>query len=1100
MPQAYLHDIPFDTFVKYYLNNETDVDTISSNARYQPVYKGDTTSTVYTAMYLDDKGITHCIKTLKPMPIDVGEIGKQIYNTTSLLTQTGPKMTREAQAIFKKIDRSKKKISLVKKTENAKTAFEDLRSLQTAVYDDDVGLRIDRTVQNNVIYYIPIKDAVSDFFDNLSLYEYYGKIQDKIFYAMSMSIDSGNGGKQQFYVKINEDSSTEGVGYKKIEDVITGIRVVTDQLYQDPDYDNIYYYSVINSKTRKEVGKIYQLEQHNILDYDSQGRAHFIDTYKKEGMTNYDLYFNEDDMPITPIMKYHLYMRNYKSTVASADMDPTSDLSKYSQTNTLYYKDFVDHGEIGYAYNFTETTYGPTVYYEEIIESPEYITNIVPIKDQVVKPTLIKVEQPLVSTIGSAINTSVTNLAEKMLFTASLSTTSVVPTATASTTTVVANGAKQLTAASVRRSTRGLLGAAPAFVKPSSGVVKVDLSNKASTTPARLECALAGTAEDSQFRVLTKTSASSQKAIKEFAELVTERVNYDYTWAQKPATTIRLAKKVLESISHGKLTKTFFSTDEIYKVNLLSTATVELNKALAVTAEAKAITEQDHSLQRIIIEVISNYDDIPQNHVVQAYTNLPDLEQESVGSDEIYRITNEYSEHDNESGTDTIIYEANTLFKAVNNNWEAYKSYSYKFPEGGVKEIPVTLNVMNSISDILSKYKFFQYRNNIYVMELDRPNKQVKVRNIYKYISDCIDEMNTFGENGDGKTTAEIVDTDADTRTVIDTNFTITNDALQTELEKHFTDINNFDDTDVLARIKGVFNAVGYYEKSSIHAMDRVPNNILLDKYKTAFTNVAVNTMINKESNIYSSSVITDKFDMYIYVNSLYQNLIKSLNIQPVENKGGACYDYKSNNSYFGFINYANDLVSFDYIKANTVRASNDRLVRMNDVLTAEEQTSLMHDIENQNYIRRLLNYKQYNLNAEEFNNKYDIELYRRNYKNIAESEKILETYNLDSRETRTYEEQTFGISDLVDKSIRLYTEYLYSDNNSNCKDIEDVDSPTSFNRRSLPLYLQKIHDLHNLFKLTNNDTYQLKHVFSNTDEDMVLFIEALKQKIDRGE
>ena len=1105
MPQTFLHDIPVDTFVKYYLNNEIDADTISSNARYQPVYIEYTTNVIYKYKYRSNENKYYSIQTLSPMPFTIGNIGNLIFNTKGNLLLFAPRLSERGEAVLKTI-----------KGEKSALPADDTLSLDKIISGDnrdnlfDLALTLRyETLETPVkVYYIPIRDAVSDFFNNLSLYEYYGKIGDKSYYSIYLETESG---KKQFYIMNNVDDNIDG--HQKIEDAIQSIKIITDTEYQDPDYNNITYYSVINTRTKREVGKIYKLETYKVLDYDDNDRAHFVDTYKKEGMLNYDVYFKEDEMPISPIMKYHLYMRQYKSVVNSVDTDPASDITKYTKTNTLYYKDFTDHGEIGFAYNTQETTIRPipiatSINIEDFISIDDLIYSFKPINTGI-KDIFNEIRPIKLETI---INNSDTLSAQTMMMTAAVTNTYTIPKTTAATTSITANGAKTTIVNSI-----GRRGAKAAKVVSTSAKTKntvIDLVNPASLSVTMVNKVVSATHDstDSIKTFISKVSGDSTVSkIKDFALNIKEshidfvgHIHNTPTVVHIPVGPISkpIEDVVMNTLTTGCLTNSIFNTNDIYDINILSTATISINKNEEVNDEIKLITKQDNALQYIILSTITN------NINAKSVENYAALGNVEVDADSIYKIQND-------SIDDSTFYPANSLFKPKIQKdendqsvvtWILYNPPTYLLPDSGQKIIEdLPLNTMNVIKDILQKTAFYLYRNNIFVLTVSG-ERSVKVRSIYKYLIDKIEEYNNTGDHGVVST--ETLDTANNKKVISSIDFSIKNSSdLLAKLHKQKNVLNEFGKTDALNKIKTIFNAVNVYEKSSIHTSDRVSENVLLDKYKTAFSNVAVNTLVSKDSNIFSSSVATDKFDMYVYVDSLYRNLIRTLNISPKRNDGGICYDYTADKTYYGFINYDNDMVYFNYTNSelSETRANTEKkldsigVTKKKTVLSKDEQDALMNSITTQNYIKRLLNYKKYNLNAEEFNHRYDVEVYRRNYRNITDSENILETYT-NNITTTTYTEQEFDMSDVVNKFITLYTEYLYSNNNSNNNNKEDVDSPTSFNRKTLPLYIDKIMRYSNIFDLKNNGTYRLKHVFSNTDDDKDVFIESLKQKIKRGE
>ena len=288
----YLHDVPFDLFLKYYLNNENDSDAISTNARYQPIYSESYSNLLYSYTYQ--------------------------YSFVN--------DTNEIESIYFKIN--KLNINLDLSSLN-KFIFHNIENkseiTSNCVLLSEIGDASTISQENILLYKFKIQNEITKAFSNITVFPYFGIINDK--YYPFITKENNTFKSNLLYSLTNEDDSFTN---EELPGIIDTTVINTDLTTQEK------YYSVLNENS-EEIGRIYILEPlytEKISYENNETYYHFLDRY-----TNTEKKFKENELPLSPLMKYHNYMRQYKNKIDDFSLND----------NTLYYYDYNTYFTIGYS-------------------------------------------------------------------------------------------------------------------------------------------------------------------------------------------------------------------------------------------------------------------------------------------------------------------------------------------------------------------------------------------------------------------------------------------------------------------------------------------------------------------------------------------------------------------------------------------------------------------------------------------------------------------------------------------------------------------------------------------------------------------------------
>lgn len=275
MAQASLFDIPFDIFLKYYFNDENRIDAISSNARYQPVMVTLKYDVVYTVIYK--------------------------------LSYTENNNNIEIFYKVKTTDINKNSLTATEMTETYGIVLPEIPDDYTFIAEDD----IQASIVDKVFYDYPVQRSklYIDTGATNTPYKYYAKIQNNEFFNIILDESSNEFYLDYEYGNYLNDAYTAGPALKNYNNM--GLYIDMSKEYDDPDVHCKYY---LVTKNKLELGRVYILSEYK-TEKIIENKHCFLDTY-----SNTEIAFNEDELPLSPAMKYFQYFHNYKENLNIRDI------------------------------------------------------------------------------------------------------------------------------------------------------------------------------------------------------------------------------------------------------------------------------------------------------------------------------------------------------------------------------------------------------------------------------------------------------------------------------------------------------------------------------------------------------------------------------------------------------------------------------------------------------------------------------------------------------------------------------------------------------------------------------------------------------------
>lgn len=300
-------------------------------------------------------------------------------------------------------------------------------------------------------------------------------------------------------------------------------------------------------------------------------------------------------------------------------------------------------------------------------------------------------------------------------------------------------------------------------------------------------------------------------------------------------------------------------------------------------------------------------------------------------------------------------------------------------------------------------------------------------------------------------------------------------------------------------------------------------NSTLENKDRELINIMNTSLIENQLSNTLTVNDTVNKHFMFKYTESLFENLIYTVNIQSKYNAGDLCMDKYSHSHYIGFIPYNRLEVSFiannKYEKIDP--ADNNYYETKPILLSDADREMIKNQVLSKNVLDRIINYKKYPLNAQEIHDIIQKQTLDKIYTNLSDVNKII---NVNTKEEdKKYIERFFDCHNILDKSYNLVTEYLSTISDANHEEqeyvfgtgnnitIDTTDNETinlletsvlneNFYKQKLPLYIEVLSKDTNRLLYTNNHNYNIKHVFNNDSTDKNTFIMLLRTQLGEGD
>ena len=1049
MGKLYLHDIPVNTFIKYYMNNDINSKIINSNSRYIPQYEKFTTNYKYNYVYnigeynysvytVNQPTLLYnndiLIRLFNPdLYYKYKQYENNIYDTSvsysnvefieprlnsnvksKLLSIQDDDELSEFVNDYHTVEVSGNNITYVE-IDNAKYVsyddYEYLKSKNATSGYNCIFNKINDEISDGIVrdeltqlYFIPISNPVSTYLNNVSPYKYFGYIGDKILYALSY--DDAN---DVFYLHFNEKDDIKISLLSAFKDkngvALYMIKTSSENIMFDKA-NNCYYYSVFVNGSDTEIGRIYILPEYNKIIIEN-GKTKYLDRYKNEYV-----YFDSTNQPVSPIVKYHNYMRNYKNNITNNSVADTSDATVYEATNALYFHKYREITTIGYAMSYVRTKTYP-------ISS-----------------------EPILTQLGQSISTIKS--------------------------TPLATSNSVIQPYGLRKTLVDFIGKNENLNIKATSIYYDNVVIDTSSIP-------------------TNNSESVSETNFQVAELK-QYNEYIRSECEKTGKTIPITDHVTSRI------KTAFSNENVHIVRKY--ATYGQDKETLKDTETNPYISQGISIANIV--------------------NLTPAADGSI----------------------TI----NLLNKVMYNKYIKYNKIS-KFL---VIDDTSDKNNKATDTDIINKGYYYYYD----VLKEERESStvsknvgngtyyRIKLIPLGKYLLNFITAQNSEDLHYTHDRCAN------GTRYTYRIYHNIANPTNSNSLQAEF--LTQLATESKLDKIALIFKGMSLYrEESGISAstegtplMPYVPvkfgANTRQKKVYNSVDYLFNSTITNQNKNVNIPLSTKDNFTINEYFTSLFKNLLYVIDDDYHHNPGRLNYDTLTNLNLTGFIDYDRTRTTYDYAESDVF--TNGVYTTPNINISDADARAIEYDINSKHPLDRLFNYKKYTLNAEEINAKFKEKKAQLYKNNIYSSDKIAYT-NL-SKNIKEYNIQNFDISDTVNKCFDLYSEYLYTHNRKWDKekeiynidyspnlslldltnneitsenvssevakimggaskytesDIKKILGEESFYRKDINNYLNKLYDEHNEFVFNNNEEYELRYTFTNTEKDKDVFFELIK-------
>ena len=252
------------------------------------------------------------------------------------------------------------------------------------------------------------------------------------------------------------------------------------------------------------------------------------------------------------------------------------------------------------------------------------------------------------------------------------------------------------------------------------------------------------------------------------------------------------------------------------------------------------------------------------------------------------------------------------------------------------------------------------------------------------------------------------------------TNINISNSNINTTIKDEIIS------TDVkYNELKDLFKKYYLYNNMVLTYGSEVSSVTFFNKLKKEIVN-NLNNIFSSSSEIFNATAITDVTQMYLYIESVSNNLQHLLTNTELENDGTQYYDYDSDANIFGFIPASSLSLSSIVSKIDTP------IISYNEVsvpILKNNEPAIENQVLNENVFHKLFNYKQFSLNAQEINYliKKDNLL---QYKTKTNTNEKVSQVIKSSLTATLYPEKYNDLNNIKNQFIEMYSFYLFSNNN----------------------------------------------------------------------
>ena len=290
-----------------------------------------------------------------------------------------------------------------------------------------------------------------------------------------------------------------------------------------------------------------------------------------------------------------------------------------------------------------------------------------------------------------------------------------------------------------------------------------------------------------------------------------------------------------------------------------------------------------------------------------------------------------------------------------------------------------------------------------------------------------------------------------------------------------------------VSEIKKIFKSQYLYENNLLNLNELVSGTKYSDELRGDFKKV-VKSFFTSNNYIYPISSISKISEMYMYINSLYENIPILLNTSKIENNGINYYSYKYNKNKYGFPSIDELNLCFDY-SINDLNSNSHSSILINSFDIESSSLAAESQVLSKNVFDRLFNYSKFSINQQEIDNLVNLDKLKNIKLNTVSSEKIYE--KADAQTATLYYENNNDLNILIDQFISLYSNYLYDESINSDFYVNDY-------RRH---FIDKINYKYNTMIPNNFDSnYNIRYVFT-TDENINknILLTAMKIKKQEG-
>lgn len=290
-----------------------------------------------------------------------------------------------------------------------------------------------------------------------------------------------------------------------------------------------------------------------------------------------------------------------------------------------------------------------------------------------------------------------------------------------------------------------------------------------------------------------------------------------------------------------------------------------------------------------------------------------------------------------------------------------------------------------------------------------------------------------------------------------------------------------------VSEIKKIFKSQYLYENNLLNLNELVSGTKYSDELREDFKKV-VKSFFTSNNYIYPISSISKISEMYMYINSLYENIPILLNTSKIENDGINYYSYKDNKNKYGFPSIDELNLCFDYAITD-INSNSHSSILTNSFDIESSSLAAESQVLSKNVFDRLFNYSKFSINQQEIDNLVNLDKLKNIKLNTVSSEKIYE--KADAQTATLYYENNNDLNILIDQFISLYSNYLYDESTNSDFYIND------YKRH----FIDKINYKYNTMIPNNFDSnYNIRYVFT-TDDDINknILLTAMKIKKQEG-